>query len=197
MLATAPRMAFEPPHDTVVDPRARRLLPHRAVGASAERSPRRQLGAQALGQRGRPGDVLAPAPLAAVRVREAIVRRNHDIERAEAAPRSATPPPGVVLVHIEWARSRDPGQRITLVAKDTVEITGVGSTRPEARPGTAPALALGLGGLIYTVPLPAEATAEEAAHRLARRLEQHYEVRLLEVGRARALVRLVRPISLR
>lgn len=200
MLAPIPSAPLEAEPTTLDAPRVRRVAVRsvsRDPGAPSNAAASEAAGC--LGVRGNPGQLLARAPLAAVRLREAIVRRNHQIDVAERAPPNR--PPG--RVKIDGVRSRDADQRIRLEGTDTLRIVGVGAGRPGRRAGApahrpvtplTPAVSVAIDGLVYTVPVRPGASPRATFARLRERLERDYAVEILSVSDGELVARLDAPI---
>ncbi len=199
------REAFlESDGDTAVDPlRARRRRIARARIRQAEQDKLRAPAEESeyLGERGDAGATLAQSALNEVRVREAIVRRNHYIDQAEQSANAGAAPRSVILVKIDWLRTRDVGLKIERRGPDSFSVTGTATgtvpgpsgTRPGSGPRTA-ALSLGVDGVGYTQVVQAEASALECVDLWVERLGADYEVHVTVEGEV-AHVRLVRPLS--
>jgi hypothetical protein len=130
---------MEPDGDTAVDPR-RTLKRHLRWVRPAQddaNAPETTGPEVCLGVRGDAGATLARSRLAEVRVREAIVRRNHQIDRAERAPRRPSSAPKMTLVRVEWVRADDQGLRAQRTGVDTLRLSGVvrGAPKPAGRAG--------------------------------------------------------------
>lgn len=155
-----------------------------------------------------PGPELRRADLTKVRVREAIVRRNHartesskrrasSTRRGSSASRSSAPR----LVRVDFVRARDASLKVEGVCQDTFTLVGRASGHVPSTFGaraagcTAPtraSLAVGIDGEIFSVRLEENAPAALCAARIAERLQDRYVVEV-ELDRAQAVVRLVRP----
>ena len=188
--------------DTAVDPRRAAL--HRRLrlrpSVEAPRDALEHTPEPCLGARGDPGATLARTRLAEVRVREAIVRRNHTIDRAERAPRRPSSVPTASLARLEWVRADDTGLRAHRSGVDGFCLSGQVDGTP-VRAGRAPSsprqsrpssLSVGVDGLIFTTALAAGDDAAGAAHALAERLGHHYEVSV-EREDDQIVVRVIRP----
>lgn len=192
--------------DTIVDPMgARRLRRRRPLRRSSPAIDPRDEGASpaALGVRGDPGDTLASSMLTSVRVREAIVRRNHAIDVAEhAPPRRPSSGRGLSLVRIDWARARDTGLKLERIAADTVVVSGVASGcvpgraqatgRSTSSVSRGPALSIGLDGATISEAVHAGELAAACVTRWCDRLSERYELEVHEVNDA-VQVRFLRP----
>jgi len=199
---------FEPQGgDTIVDPDGgrRRRRRRRAPVAGSPPADETSLAdaAPALGVRGDPGRTLAASALTRVRVREAIVRRNHQIDRAERAPRRASSVKPMTLVRIDWVRARDTGLKVERIASDTIVVSGVasgcvpststGRGRASSSGPQTPALSIGLDGLLFTERVHAGEEASTCVARWCARLEARYEL-AVEVVDGATHVRFVRPL---
>lgn len=202
------RQAFlEPKGDTTVDNdprrrrRRRRPMARLARGAEAnelDAAPPEEVGGPIVD----PGNTLARSGLAQVRVREAIVKRNHRREAVAAAPRRPSSTGGLVLVRIDWVRARDIGLRVDRLGPDTICISGRATGRapraatPAARSASSaactPALSIGIDGVVITEPVCAGEAAAECVDRWCAALGERY---VLEVMHAEdgVHVRFVRP----
>jgi hypothetical protein len=190
---------FDADPDTSVDvTRPKALLRPRPANEAAE-APEPEPSAReapTVGRRQDPGDTMARAPLAQVRVREAIVRRNEELERSEVEARGEPPANSVSLVRIDWVRTLDRRLRVALIGRDTLEVSIVrrsSSPLPSAAPAPAPTLSIGLEGQLFTVSSASDADAVEIARCIARRLERHFEIDLGPGDARRARVRLLAP----
>jgi hypothetical protein len=112
-----------------------------------------------------PGDTMAPATAVQVRLREAIVRRNH----------RAAPPAATGSVEIEWARSRE--LSVKRIGRGVIRIGG--SIASFAR------VSIGIDGLAFTVPVPPNGSAAAA---IRQRLASHYQVEIVEESSDSTLV---------
>jgi hypothetical protein len=102
-----------------------------------------------------PGDTLAPASAVQVRLREAIVRRNH---QPRAIPRGP----------IQWARSSD---RAVSVKRSGGALQISGRSAGWAR------ISIGIDGLAYHVAVPPHQSPPEL---IAERLASHYQAEIVE-----------------
>lgn len=200
---------YEPKGDTIVDPTGGRRLRRRRVRRSVEREQATCTDdptCSALGVRGDAGNTLAASMLTSVRVREAIVRRNHQIDLAERAPRRpSSSPRGLSLVRVEWVRARDTGLKVERIGPDTIVVRGVASGcvpsraqatgRSTSSVSRCPALSIGLNGATYTEPVQAGEDAATCVTRWCDRLGDRYELEVLEAD-ASVQVRFVRPLAL-
>lgn len=155
----------------------------------------------ALGVRGDAGATLSRCALTRVRVREAIVRRNHQIDQAERAPRRASSIKTITLVKIDWVRARDTGLRVERTGPDTFTVSGratgcvpiaplVAGRRASSGPQT-PALSLGVDGVLFTQGLRAGDDAAACVARWAERWSGRFELEVSAQGDV-VHVRLVR-----
>lgn len=193
--------------DTAVDPRptaSRRLRRVWSAPRAEDDQPEPLPPEPCLGVRGDPGATLAKSRLAQVRVREAIVRRNHLIDRAERAPRRASSAPKMTLVRVDWVRADDAGLRAQRSGADGLRLSGFVEGAP-VRAGRAPSapraarpasLAVGVDGLIFTTALTTGDDAAAAARALAQRLGHHFDV-AVELEGDDVVLRLLRPRALR
>jgi len=198
------RQAFlETDSDTVVDPqRLRRRRRARGLANTRPEDQEEQNSiCDALGRRGNPGATMARSALTAVRVREAIVRRNHTIDRAERAPRRASSVKPMTLVRVDWVRARDTGLRVERTGPDTFTVSGratgcvpmvpVAPGRRASSGPKTPALSLGVDGLLFTQVVGAGEDAQTCVRRWAERLGARFEIEVTAEGDA-VHVRLVR-----
>ena len=197
---------FEPKGDTVVDPsggrRRRRARVRRGYGDSIEKNGT-ATNVACLGVRGEAGDTLATSMLTSVRVREAIVRRNHLIDAADRAP-ARRPTKRLSLVAIDWARARDTGLRVERIGADTLLVSGVATGcvpsrsqvtgRSTSSVSRAPALSLGVDGATFTETVVAGESARDCVTRWCDRFSDRYELEVLAVDDA-VQVRFVRPLT--
>src|SRR5688572_6596902 len=120
-----------------------------------------------------PGDTMAASSAIDLILREAVVRRNHRIERAEPSPL----PKG--CVDIDWARSTDPALSLRRIGKGVVRIEGSSSS---AR------VSFGIDGLAFTV-------RGGDPQVIAARLSKHYRVEIVEESPSSRLLVLAAPRS--
>ena len=153
---------------------------------------------EVLGTRGEPGPTLARSALTEVCMREAIVRRNHRIDRAEARARTPVPEHRPALVRVDWFRCSVRGLKFERVGRDAFRVRGriedrdtTASTSSRSS-GPAPRLSLGLDGEMYTVGLQSGDDTTDVARRVIRRVQGHYEIEC-EIEEDAMLIRLVRP----
>jgi hypothetical protein len=106
-------------------------------------------------------EALAPAALARVRVREAIVRRQDEKE-----PTPPTEPTGPVEVRIDFVRSRDKKQKIERVGADGFRVIGVAEGGDK--------VSVGVDGLIFGVTVEAGDSPAQTVERLVIRLGDRY-----------------------
>lgn len=189
--------------DTAVDPlRARRRRIARAnLRHAEEEKPPPAPTEDYLGERGDAGATLSQSALNEVRVREAIVRRNHRIDQAERTSSRGAPPKSVIFVKIDWLRTRDTGLKIERKGADRFCLSGIATGtvpgQPGTRPGSGPtqaSVSLGVDGVGFTQPVHAGASAAECVALWVERLSVQYEVEVGLDGET-AQVRLVRPLS--
>ena len=114
-------------------------------------------GAEIAGPWVDPGDTMSRATAVQVRLREAIVRRNHRRD-----PVAVTG-----CVEIEFARSREL----------SVKRIGRGVLRIGGSNGVSARVSVGIDGLAYTVAIPPDAVPAEV---VAKRLAAHYLVEIIE-----------------
>lgn len=202
----------EPKSDTVVDPSPRRRRRRRPIAPTRGQpeAPPEAEPEGALGVRGDPGATLARSALTRVRVREAIVRRNHQIDAARArAKRRSSSLEAITLVRIDWVRARDTGLRVERRGPDTIVVSGRASGRAPACPVVSgrspssvrrvPALSIGIDGLLFTEPVEAGDSARECVARWCHKLEARYEIDVQTDGdeeRDAVVLRFVRPRAL-
>ncbi len=197
--SATPAGVFDGDPDTSVDVTRPKALLRPPPAKDATEAPEPEASTHAaptVGRRQDPGDTMARAPLAQVRVREAIVRRNDELERSELEARREPAGDSVSLVRIDWARSLDRRLRVALVGRDTLEVSLVrrsNSPPPMTASAPAPTLSIGVEGQLFTVASASDADALEIARCIARRLERHFEVELGPGDARRAQVRLLAP----
>jgi hypothetical protein len=104
-----------------------------------------------------PGDTMAQATAIQVRLREAIVRRNHRSERSELFG----------CTDIEWASSRE--LAVKRIARGVLRI--------EQKSEQGARVSIGIDGLAFTVAVAAGASAAQA---IKDRLSTHYRVEIVE-----------------
>jgi hypothetical protein len=185
-----PSAGFEDDPDTAVDEvRPRVRLRPRAPSSPEETraAPEPAPEPPAVTSRAPVAAPLSRAPLGAVRVREAIVRRQANADRAPS-PRA---PPSPSLVTIDWVRSRDAAVKAARVERDTLELSLDDGARPVA-PG--PALTIAVEGESYSVQRAPGDDAAALAARVEARLARRFEVQVAVLDPRRARVRLVAPL---